>query len=80
MNRQEKQQVINNIKNDFKTSQASFIVYMQGMTVEDVQQLRRQLHAKHGTIKVAKNTLLKKATSDIAGLSDLPLILRSRLR
>ena len=71
MNRQEKQHIIDAIKNDFKSSQASFVVYMQGMTVEAVQQLRRELHAKKGTIKVAKNTLLKKATSDIAGVSEL---------
>lgn len=71
MNRQEKQLVIDTIKNDFKSSQASFIVNMQGMTVEAVQQLRRQLHAKHGSIKVAKNTLLKRATSDMEGLNEL---------
>lgn len=71
MNRQEKQQVIDTIKNDFQGSQASFVVSMQGMTVEAVQQLRRDLHAKHSSIKVAKNTLLKRATSDLGGLSEL---------
>ncbi len=71
MNRQEKQHIIDSIKNDFKSSQASFVVYMQGMNVEAVQQLRRELHAKKGTIKVAKNTLLKKAISDLEGINEL---------
>lgn len=71
MNRQEKQHVIDTIKNDFQHAQASFIVNMQGLTVEAVQQLRRELHAKNGSIKVAKNTLLKRATSDMGGLSEL---------
>lgn len=71
MNRQEKQRIIDVIKQDFTSSQAAFVVNMQGMTVEAVQQLRRELHAKKGTIKVAKNTLLKRATSDIAGVNEL---------
>lgn len=71
MNRQEKQRIIDLIKQDFASSQASFIVNMQGMTVEAVQQLRRELHAKKGTIKVAKNTLLKRATNEIAGINEL---------
>jgi len=44
---------------------------MQGMTFEAVQQLRRELYAKQGSIKVAKNTLLKRATSDMDGLNEL---------
>ena len=32
MNRQEKQRVIELIKNEFEKSQASFIIAMQGMT------------------------------------------------
>ena len=71
MNRQEKQKVIEGMKNDFKQSQASFVVNMKGMTVEAVQGLRRELYAKNGKIKVAKNTLLELATSDLPGVNDL---------
>lgn len=71
MNRQEKAQVIDSIKKDFASSQASFIVQTQGMTVEQIQHLRRELYAKKAEIKVAKNTLLIKATSDMAGLNEL---------
>lgn len=71
MNRQEKQLVIDSIKKDFKQAQASFVVSTKGMTVSAVQNLRRSLHEKQGSIKVVKNTLLIRATSDLPGVSDL---------
>lgn len=71
MNRQEKQLKVESIKSDFKSNQASFIIGVKGMTVEAVQGLRKNLHSKGSTIKVAKNTLLKIATQDIEGLNQL---------
>ncbi len=71
MNRREKQLVIDSIQKDLKQAQASFIVSTKGMTVSAVQNLRRSLYEKQGTIKVVKNTLLIRATSDVPGLSDL---------
>ena len=71
MNRQQKQEVIESLKNDFKHAHASFVVGMQGMTVQAVQQLRRELSVKQGSMRVAKNTLLIRATSDEPGLSEL---------
>jgi large subunit ribosomal protein L10 len=71
MNRQEKEQIIKVVRDSFQSSQAAFIVGMQGMTVESVQRLRKQLRGQQGSFKVAKNTLLKIATKDIPGLTDL---------
>lgn len=71
MNRQEKQLVIDSIKNDLTQAQASFVVATKGMTVSAVQNLRRSLYEKNGTIKVVKNTLLIRATDEVPGLSDL---------
>ncbi len=71
MNRQEKQSVIDSVKKDFQQSKASFIVGVQGLTVEEVKKLRRELHAQKGFIKVAKNTLLIRATHDLQGLNEL---------
>ncbi len=71
MNLQEKQLVVESIKNDFKDSQASFIVSVKGMTVEALQGLRKGLHPKGSRLKVAKNTLLKKATEDLQGFDQL---------
>jgi len=63
MNRQEKQVIIDAVKGDFQQSQAVFLVGMQGLTVESVQVLRKKLHSSGGKLRVAKNTLLKIATS-----------------
>jgi len=71
MNRQDKQLVIESIKSDFKQSQASFLIGMQGLTVEAIQNFRKGLYGQGGQLKVAKNTLLKIAINDIEGLSEL---------
>lgn len=71
MNRQEKQSVIDAVKEDFQRSQATFIVATQGMNVESIQSLRTGLYAKNGKMKVVKNTLLVRATKDLPGVADL---------
>ncbi len=71
MNRQEKQRIIDAMKNDFTHAQASFVVNMQGMTVAAMQDLRREIYAKNGKIKIAKNTLLRRAAADVPGINDL---------
>lgn len=71
MNRNEKQQIISSIKNDFAKAEAAFLVGVKGLTVEAVQNLRKGLFAQGGSIKVAKNTLLKLAVEDVDGLKGL---------
>jgi len=66
MNRQEKEAVIQTVKDEFKNSKSSFVVGMQGMTVGAVQGLRKNLRLKGGTLKVTKNTLLKIAVQGSA--------------
>lgn len=61
MNRQNKESIIDSVINDFENSQAAFLVKVQGLSVAAVQILKKGLHAKGGSIKVAKNTLLKLA-------------------
>lgn len=79
MNRQEKEQAIQLVKHDFETSQATFIVAMQGMTVENIQKLRKELKQQEGSIKVTKNTLLKIATKDMPGLEGLAPFFREQV-
>lgn len=64
MNRQEKQSVIESLKQDFAQSKGSFLVAVQGMTVSQIQNLRKGLREQGGTLKIAKNTLMKIATQD----------------
>jgi large subunit ribosomal protein L10 len=71
MNRKEKQLVIDEVRNDFEQSQASFLIGVEGMTVHDLQGLRKGLYEKGARLKVAKNTLLKIATQDLQGLNEL---------
>lgn len=71
MNRQEKQLVIESVKNDFAASQATFIIGVQGITVESMQGLKKNIRAKGGKVKVAKNTFLKIALNNLSGMSEL---------
>lgn len=71
MNRQEKESIIESIKQDFSNNASSFVVTVKGMSVEAVHNLRKDLYPKGGKLKVAKNTLLKIATKDLEGLSPL---------
>jgi large subunit ribosomal protein L10 len=61
MNRQEKASVIQELKSDFTQSQALFLVGYKGMTVAQLQRLRKDLLVKGGSVKVAKTTLMKRA-------------------
>ncbi len=71
MNRQQKEALIDVVKRDLKDSQATFVVGTKGLTVEAVQELRGKLYAKHGKMKVVKNTLLRRAVADLNGMKDL---------
>jgi large subunit ribosomal protein L10 len=65
MNRQEKSSAIGILKNEFQSNEAAFIVGMQGMTVSQVESLRKGIRKQGGKFQVAKNSLLRKATQDL---------------
>jgi large subunit ribosomal protein L10 len=71
MNRQEKQNLIKSLKQNFESSQASFLINVKGLTVEEVKGLRKNLRTEKGILKVAKNTLFKKATENLEGINAL---------
>ena len=71
MNRQEKALVVDELKKDLLSSQASFVVVFRGLNVEKMQQLRSELRAKGGSLKVAKARLMKRAVGGEAGVSEL---------
>lgn len=71
MNRQEKQVVIDSLKNDFLTNQGSFLIGYQGMTVAQLQTLRKSLRSKGGKMLVANTRLMRLASENIPGASDL---------
>lgn len=71
MNRQDKEQLVASLRDRFSSSQAAFLVGMQGMTVAQLQTLRKGVRRLGGDVQVAKNTLLERASDGIAGAQDL---------
>lgn len=71
MNRDQKSSVIETLKNDFSQSQASFLVGVKGLTVKQVQALRKELRSKGGTLRVAKARLMKRAVDGVSGVEEL---------
>lgn len=71
MNRQEKQAVINEMRTGFSDSQASFLVGVQGLTVNRVQKFRRLVRKEGGEVNVVKNTLLRVAVEGLPGIQGL---------
>lgn len=65
MNRQEKEAIVQQLKDNFSSSSASFVVGYKGLTVAQMQALRRELHNQGGTFKVTKARLMKRAVSDL---------------
>jgi large subunit ribosomal protein L10 len=64
MNRQQKEQVIASLQNEFQQSNASFVIGYRGLTVSQLSDLRKKLDAAQGTLQVAKITLIKRAIAN----------------
>jgi large subunit ribosomal protein L10 len=71
MNRQQKELVVELFHKDFSTNKGSFFVDYAGLSVAQMQQLRRQLRSKGGSLKIAKMRLVKKALATVEGSSVL---------
>ncbi|MFZ5954044.1 MAG: 50S ribosomal protein L10 [Candidatus Dependentiae bacterium] len=79
MNRQEKSLVIDTLKNDFEKSQASFLVNYKGLTVAQLQALRKALSSTGSSFKVAKARLVKIAAQDIENAEPLTPFLKEQV-
>ena len=71
MNRQEKQAVINAIRTSFSDSPASFLVGVQGLSVNATGSFRKKIRSQGGDVSVVKNTLLRIAVDGVEGVQDL---------
>ena len=71
MNRQEKQAVINAIRTSFSDSPASFLVGVQGLSVNATGSFRKKIRSQGGDVSVVKNTLLRIAVDGAEGVQDL---------
>ena len=61
----EKKKVVNEIQDLVKNSESVIIFTYQGLTVADLGTLRRKLRDVDATIKVFKNTLVKRELDDL---------------
>ncbi len=72
----EKQAVIDEIKQKLGSSSAFYVTRYDGIDVEKISQLRRDLRSTNSEMKVFKNTLVIKALQDSEYLSDFESILK----
>ena len=62
---EQKKQVVSEIVDKLKNSESVIIFQYQGMTVEELSDLRRKLREVDSDVKVYKNTLLKRAADEL---------------
>ena len=62
---EQKKQVVSEIVDKLKNSESVIVFQYQGMTVEELSDLRRQLREVESDVKVYKNTLLKRAADEL---------------
>ncbi len=62
MKKQYKENIINDVKDKLQRSKAVFITEYKGLTVGNLTNLRRDLRAKNGDLKIVKNTLFLMAS------------------
>jgi large subunit ribosomal protein L10 len=71
MNRQQKERVVAEFREMFSSSKASFMVLYRGLSVAEMQELRRKLRSDGARLKVTKARLMKIAVSDLDGLDKM---------
>lgn len=79
MNRQEKEQVIASLKQDFADSQAAFLVSYQGLDVTQMSNLRNALREKNGSCKVAKVTLMRRGIEQVPAVMQLEPFVKEQI-
>jgi len=79
MNRQEKAELVESLKQDFSESSALFWVNYQGLSVNQLQVLRSDLRKENGKLKIAKVRIVKRALNEIPDTQELLLQIKDQL-
>lgn len=79
MNKQQKEMVVQELRNNFTHHKASFIVSYKGLTVEQLKSLRNDLYTTGGVFKVAKARLMKRAVEGTESAKDLDPFLKEQI-
>ncbi|MBO4245204.1 MAG: 50S ribosomal protein L10 [Bacilli bacterium] len=61
----QKTDTVNEIIDNIKNSESVIIFTYQGLTVDDISDLRKKLRDANGKVKVYKNTLVKRAMDEL---------------
>jgi len=64
LSKETKQEVINQINERFKSNPSVFVLEFKGLTVKELENVRKDLRQTNSELKIVKNTLLKKAAED----------------
>lgn len=71
MNRQQKEHVVESLRNSFTQSNASILVGYRGLSVAQLQSLRKGLRQHGGAMRVTKTRLMKLAVQGLEGAQDM---------
>lgn len=79
MKRQEKAQVVDFLHTSMEQNQASFLINFKGLTVKQMQLLRKEVRTTGGLLKIAKARLIKRAVVGIDGADNLNSYLKDQI-
>lgn len=79
MNKQEKAQVVDLLHEGFNHNQAAFLVNFKGLSVKQMQSLRKSLRQEGGSLKIAKARLMRRAIDGIEGIEGLKDFLKDQV-
>ena len=73
MNRSEKKDFVEKVRNDFSNSSTIIVTHYSGLNVKEINDLRKTMRVNGANFKVTKNSLIKLAleNSKIESISDL---------
>jgi large subunit ribosomal protein L10 len=79
MNREEKALVVQSLREGFERNKSAFLVGVGGMTVSQLQSLRKDLRSNNSSLKIAKGRLMKKAVAGLDGVDQLTEFFREQV-
>ena len=71
MNRQQKEQMVESLRDSFAQSSSSFLVDYRGLSVAQLQSLRADLRKSGGKLQVTKARLMKRAAEGLEGAQEM---------
>ena len=74
MNRQEKSAFIERLRKDFAASESAFLVSYKGLSVPQLEALRKDLRSKGARLQVAKMRLVKRAVEGLDSSVITPML------